>query len=134
MIKRIGISLLSAGVIAYMVYVAWFGVTITSYGSLGMNILALAIVIGAAGYLWLVYGLYPIYHPGQKRICFILGLFLIFFAEHILLNDANAGLYAGDISKLFGVLIIWLGATGILSNNKAIQSQKQQSKLEIIEA
>lgn len=51
MIKRIGISLLSAGVIAYMVYVAWFGVTITSYGSLGMNILALAIVIGAAGYL-----------------------------------------------------------------------------------
>jgi hypothetical protein len=42
-------------------------------------------------------------------------------------------MYAGDIMKVFWVLIIWFGATGLLTSKKIIQQKKEKS-LEIIEA
>jgi hypothetical protein len=36
--------------------------------------------------------------------------------------------------KLFGVLIVWFGATGILSSNETIVSKKREQSLEIIDA
>lgn len=135
LIKRGLVSLLSGAVVAYALFLLITGVNIVQpgYGT-GMNILALLIMVGAAGYVGTVYGIYPVYHPMQKRVFFILGLFLIVFAHYMMINNGEHNIYATDITKLFGVLIIWFGATGILSKNKKIQAQKQESKLEIIEA
>jgi hypothetical protein len=52
----------------------------------------------------------------------------------ILLNDVEKAIYASDIVRLFGVLIIWFGATGILTKTKAIEGKKREKNLEIIEA
>ena len=52
----------------------------------------------------------------------------------IFINDVDNAIYTGDIVKLFGVLVIWFGATGLMTQNKSIESQKRSKSLEIIEA
>ena len=133
-IKRILVSVISGAVIAYAVYLLVIGATAVQAEYIGMNILGILIMVFAAVYVGVVYGLYPIYHPYQKRIFLILGIGLIFFGQYLLLNNTETHVYAWDITKFFGVLIVWFGATGILSKNKTIEAQKRDSKLEIIEA
>ncbi len=133
-IKRILVTLISWMVVAYAVYLIATSSTVVQPEHLGMNIVGILVMVLSAGYVGVVYGVYPIYHPYQKRIFFILGLFLIFFGQFILLNNSDTHIYASDITKFFGVLIIWFWATGILSKTQAIQSQKKEAKLEIIEA
>ena len=99
-----------------------------------MNILGILVMMIAAAYVGTAYGVYPIYHAYQKRIFLILGIGLIFFGQIVLINNMETHIYAGDITKLFGVLIVWFGATGVLSKNKTIQAKKKESKMEIIEA
>ncbi len=99
-----------------------------------MNTISMILIIVLAGYMMIVYGIYPLYHPMQKRILTVLGLASIICGHSVLLNDANASIYVGDMMKLFGALIIWFGATGILSSNKSIVSKKREQSLEIIDA
>ena len=99
-----------------------------------MNLVAILATIVIAFYMMVVYGLYPIYHPMQKRILLVIGLACIVFGHTVLLNDVEKAIYASDIVRLFGVLIVWFGATGILTKTKAIQSKKREKNLEIIEA
>jgi hypothetical protein len=63
-------------------------------GHTGMNLISILGVIGLAGYMMIVYGIYPLYHPMQKRILAILGIGTIVFAHAILLNDYNTSMYA----------------------------------------
>lgn len=94
-------------------------------------------IVAIALYVGVVYGIYPIYHPWQKRIFLILGIGLIFFGEIVFINDATANIYASDIVKIFGVLIIWFGATGVLTKTKAIKKWKKTHKhknAQVIEA
>lgn len=133
-IKRILVTVISGSVVAYAVYLLITGATAVQPEYLGMNFIGILIMVIAAGYVGVVYGVYPIYHPYQKRIFLVLGLGLIFFGQYLLVNNLDTHVYASDITKFFGVLIVWFGATGILSKNKAIQEQKKESKMEIIEA
>ena len=133
-IKRILVTVISGSVVAYAVYLLITGATAVQPEYLGMNLIGILIMVLAAGYVGIVYGVYPIYHPYQKRIFLVLGLGLIFFGQYLLTNNLDTHVYASDITKFFGVLIVWFGATGILSKNKAIQEQKKESKMEIIEA
>lgn len=133
-IKRILVTVISGAVLAYGIYLIATGATAVQPEHLGMNLVGILVMILAAGYVGVIYGAYPIYHPYQKRIFLVLGIGLIFFGQFFLVNNLDTHVYAADITKFFGVLIVWFGATGILSKNKKIQAQKRESKIEIIEA
>ena len=115
-------------VIAYVVYLLIQSAQVVSPEFAGMNILWLLGIALIAGYIGLVYGIYPLYNPRQKRIFLILGVGLIFFGEIVFINDSSQAIYASDIVKLFGVLIVWFGATGLLSKTKAITQWKTKHK------
>ncbi len=120
-IKRSLVSLFSGFVIVYTVWMSTHGAVIVQPEYIGMNLIATLAVIVIAFYMMVVYGVYPLYHPMQKRILFVIGLACIIFGHMILLNDVEKAIYASDIVRLFGVLIVWFGATGILSKTKAIE-------------
>ena len=90
----------------------------------GMNVVSLIAMMALAGYMMIVYGIYPLYHPMQKRILAILGIAAIIFGQVVLLNDYNTFMYAGDIVKIFGVMIVWFGATGLLTSKKIAEQKK----------
>ncbi len=134
-VRRSLVSLVCSLVIAYAVYLLTIGATVVSPEYVGMNFIGILMLIAIAGYVGIIYGVYPIYHPRQKRIFLILGIALIFIGQSIFINDINTNVYAADITKIFGVLIVWFGATGLLSKTKAIKEGKRKSKkMEIIEA
>jgi hypothetical protein len=133
-LKRSLVSLFSAAVIAYTVWMSMNGAVIVQAEYIGMNLIATLAVIVIAFYMMVVYGVYPLYHPMQKRILLVIWLACIIFGHMILLNDVEKAIYASDIVRLFGVLIIWFGATGILTKTKAIEGKKREKNLEIIEA
>lgn len=133
-LKRSFVSIISGLVIVYMISMMINGAIVVQAEYLGANFVASLGVILVALYLLVIYGVYPLYHPMQKRTLLVLWLLCIALWHIVLLNDITSWVYAGDMLKLFGVLIIWFGATGILSKNKSIQSQKREKHLEIIEA
>lgn len=69
----------------------------------------------------------------QKRILLVIGIAAIFVGYEMLINDVENMVYISDIVRVFGVLTIWLGATGVIKT-KAIASQKREKNVEIIEA
>lgn len=133
-IKRSLVSLISFAVLVYALYLLVTWATVAPAEHSGMNIFNLLIVMAVACYVGVVYGLYPIYHPYQKRIFLILGIGLIFYAHSYMINNLDTHVYVADITKLFAVLIIWFGGTGLLSKTKIIQDQKKHKNIEIIEA
>ncbi len=134
LIKRTIVTLISGAVILYTGSLISAQAVIVQPEYSGMNIVSLLAMIVIAGYMMIVYGIYPLYHPMQKRILAILGIVAIVFGQVVLLNDYNTGMYAGDIMKIFGVMIVWLGATGILTSTSKIAGQKKWKAIEIIEA
>lgn len=133
-IKRWCVSLFSWLVIAYMAWMMYVGVVVVHPEYSGMNTLASLGTILIAWYVMVVYGLYPLYHPMQKRLLLVLWLICLTLGQMIFINDVDSAIYTGDIVKLFGVLVIWFGATGLMTQNKSIESQKRSKSLEIIEA
>lgn len=132
-IKRILVTVISGAVIVYTWSLISSQAIIVQPEYSGMNFVSLLAMIAVAIYMMVVYGVYPLYHAMQKRILAIVGIATIIFGHVVLLNDYNTGMYAGDIMKVFWVLIIWFGATGLLTSKKIIQQKKEKS-LEIIEA
>ncbi len=133
LIKRILVNIISGAVIIYTWSLISSQTIIVQPEYSGMNFVSLLIMIALAGYMMIVYGIYPLYHPMQKRILAILGIAAIIFGQVVLLNDYNTFMYAGDIVKIFGVMIVWFGATGLLTSKK-IAEQKKWKSIEIIEA
>ena len=133
-LKRSLVVLVSWTVAVYVISLLsqWIVMVQTEY--LGMNIVAGLAVIVLSLYMMTIYGVYPLHHTMQKRILWVLGLLAIVVGHFIFANDAASNIYVWDIIKLFGVLIIWFGATWILTKNKIIESQKREKSLEIIEA
>lgn len=134
LIKRTVVTLIGGAVIFYTAMLFSSDAIIVQPEYNGMNLVSLWAMILLAWYMMIVYGIYPLYHPMQKRILALLGIGTIVFGHVILLNDYNTAMYAGDIMKIFGVMIIWLGATGILTSTKKIAGQKKWKAIEIIEA
>lgn len=133
-IKRSLVVIISLAFVAYGGFLFSTWATAVQADSLGMNIPAILIMMAVAIYMGYVYGLVPMYHRYQKRTSLVLGLFLIFWGHYMMINDPSQFVYAADICKLFWVLMIWFGATGILAKNKKIQDKKKHQHIEIIEA
>jgi len=133
LIKRILVTLIGGAVILYTGTLISTQAIIVQPEYSGMNLVSLLSMIAIAGYMMVVYGIYPLYHPMQKRILGVVGIAAIVFGQVVLLNDYNTSMYAGDIVKIFGVMIVWFGATGLLTSKK-IAEQKKWKSIEIIEA
>ena len=133
-IKRILVTIISGAVIVYTGSLLSSQAVIVQPEHLWLNIISYIWLIITAGYMMVVYGIYPLYHPMQKRTLSLLGLILIVFGNYILLNDYTIGVYVWDMIKIFGVLIFRFGATGVLSSNKKIVAQKKHKNMEIIDA
>jgi uncharacterized membrane protein YcjF (UPF0283 family) len=71
-LKRSLVSLFSAAVIAYTVWMSMNGAVIVQAEYIGMNLIATLAVIVIAFYMMVVYGVYPLYHPMQKRILLVI--------------------------------------------------------------
>ncbi len=90
-------------------------------------------LISILSYVIVVYGIYPLYHRMQKRTLLIAWLVLIFTGHYIFANDYMIDLYIGDMIKVVGVLIVWFGATGLMTAD-SVKKEKKQKSIEIIEA
>lgn len=42
-------------------------------------------------------------------------------------------IYVGDIVKVVGVLLVWFGATGLMTSDK-VKKEKKEKSIEIIDA
>jgi hypothetical protein len=124
LIKRILVTLISGAMILYTGTLISSQAVIVQPEYSGMNFVSLMTMIVIAGYMMIVYGIYPLYHPMQKRILAIVGIASILFGHVVLLNDYNTSMYAGDIMKIFGVMIVWFGATGLLTSTKITEQKK----------
>ena len=133
-IKRILVTIISGAVIVYTGSLLSSQAIIVQPEHLGLNIVSYIWLILTAAYVMVVYGVYPLYHPMQKRTLSLLGIILIVFGHYVLLNDYNTAIYVGDMIKIFGVLIFRFGATGVLSSNKKIVAQKKDKYMEVIDA
>ncbi len=133
-IKRILVTIISGAVIVYTGSLLSSQAVIVQPEHLGLNIVSYIWLILTAAYVMVVYGVYPLYHPMQKRTLSLLGIILIVFGHYVLLNDYNTAIYVGDMIKIFGVLIFRFGATGVLSSNKKIAAQKKDKYMEVIDA
>ena len=74
LIKRILVTLISAAVIIYTGSLIASQTLIVQPEHNGMNMLAFILMILVAGYMIIVYGIYPLYHPMQKRILTVIGV------------------------------------------------------------
>ena len=82
----------------------------------------------------ITYGIYPMYHKMQKRLLLVLGVAAIVVGHEMLINNIDAMIYVSDIVKVFGVMVVWFGATGVITKTKTITEQKRLQNVEIIDA
>ena len=124
LIKRILVTIVTGVVIIYTGALISASAMIVQPEHAGMNFISILAMLAIAIYMMIVYGIYPLYHPMQKRTLPIVGLATILFGQSILANDYNTGIYAGDIMKIFGAMILWFGATGLLTSKKVTEQKK----------
>lgn len=129
---RIIAGLIGAGYIAYIISLIQRGATsITTNPTNNMIILGLLIVIG------IVFLIHVLYRPLiQKRIRLtmaLIGAVIIILGHYVLHDNPEARIYLSDITKIFGVIILIGGATGLLIPADVV-AEIQESKVEIIEA
>lgn len=132
-LKRIAVIVINGGLIVYALRLLMHHTVVVQADFAWLNSIVLIALVLIAGYIGTIYGIRPTYHKMQKRILLVIGIAAIFVGYEMLINDVENMVYISDIVRVFGVLTIWLGATGVIKT-KAIASQKREKNVEIIEA
>ncbi len=133
-IKRIAVTLINGGVLVYALWLMIQQTIVVKTEYVWLNTLVLIAIVLVAWYILITYGIYPMYHKMQKRLLLVLGVAAIVVGYEMLINDTEKMIYVSDIVRVFGVLTVWLGATGVITNTKAIAAQKRSKNVEIIDA
>lgn len=132
-LKRTAVILINGGLIVYALWLLMHHTIVVKAEFVWLNTVVLIALVIVAGYIATIYGIRPTYHKMQKSILFIIGVTAILVGYEMLINDVENVVYVSDIVRVFGVLVIWLGATGVIKT-KAITNQKREKNVEIIEA
>lgn len=97
-----------------------------------LHYLFYGILILLSLYVGVYYGIYPMHIKFSRAILFVIGISAIIMGETMFANDGLNGLYFGDLAKVFGVVVLIVGPTGLIFT-KRIHKQKEEKELEIIE-
>ena len=133
-IKRTIVILINGWLLVYAFWLLIQQTIITKTEFIWLNTVVTIAIIMIAWYILITYGIYPMYHKYQKWVLFLIGVAAIVVGYEMLINDTEKMIYVSDIVRVFGVLTVWLGATGVITNTKAIAAQKRSKNVEIVDA
>jgi hypothetical protein len=131
-LKRVIISLISGGLIGYLLFLFSKGAVIVHGEFVEYNVMYYVILAIICLYLFVVFGVYPISHKMSKATLFVFGLGLIVIGDTVLVDNVVNMIYVSDLFKLIGVVLTLLAWTNVLVTDK-VRKEKADSKLEIIE-
>lgn len=130
MLKRIITWLISLWVLAYLVFLLINNVVLTSPAI--RNYISYFLIAVVFIYIWYIYSIKPTYIKRHKLILACLWLFMIIYSHYMFTNDPASGIYYWDIFKIIWVILVFLSPTN-LRISKKIQTEKEESELEIVE-
>jgi hypothetical protein len=130
--KRVSISVISWWFIWYIAYLFFQNIIIVQSWFIGYNTIYYAILILICLFLFILFGIYPVYFKMTKATLFVFWIALIIIWDTVLLNDVTTHVYVGDIFKLLWVILTLLAWTNVLITDK-VKKQKQNKNIEIIE-
>lgn len=130
--KRTLSTVLSMFVLWYTSYIFWANGTITNISNSSANIAIFVVMIVLLLLFAIFFGIAPKVMKYPKITLLVCWLAFILLGKLYLVNDFQSSNYLGDIVIVFGILVVFLGATGFLITSKVIQEEKQ-SNMEIIE-
>ena len=133
-IKRTIVILINGWLLVYAFRLLIQQTIITKTEFIWLNAVVTIAIIMIAWYILITYGIYPMYHKYQKWVLFLIGVAAIVVGYEMLINDTEKMIYVSDIVRVFGVLTVWLGATGVITKTKTITEQKRLQNVEIIDA
>ena len=133
-IKRTIVILINGWLLVYAFRLLIQQTIITKTEFIWLNTVVTIAIIMIAWYILITYGIYPMYHKYQKWVLFLIGVVAIVVGYEMLINDTEKMIYVSDIVRVFGVLVVWFGATGVITKTKAIAEQKRAKNVEIIDA
>ena len=131
-IKRIIISIISWLFLGYLAYLFFQNTVIVQGWFTEYNNLYYLILILVCLFLFILFGIYPVYFKMTKATLFMVGIALIIIWDTVLLNDIINYVYVGDIFKVLWVVLTLLAWTNVLITDK-VKKQKQEKNVEIIE-
>lgn len=132
LIKRILISLVSGGLLGYLLFLLTKWSVIVHGEFLEYNNIYYVILAVVCLYLFILFGIYPIAHKMSKATLFVFGLALIVIWDTVLVNNPTDMVYVSDLFKLIGVVLTLLAWTNVLVTDK-VRKEKADKKVEIIE-
>jgi len=131
-VKRVLISLISGGLLWYLLFLLTKWAIIVHGEFLEYNTIYYIILSAVCLYLFILFGIYPIAHKMSKATLFVFGLGLIVIWDTVLINKPTDMVYVGDLFKLIGVVLTLLARTNVLVTDK-VRKEKADKKIEIIE-
>lgn len=132
LIKRIVVILLNGWLIGYLVtlLLSWQMIVQSEYAS--SNLAAVVILIIISVYVFINYSIQQ-FHVSWSRVTLsVLWLFLLVVWNYVLANNAEAGIYIGDIVKVIGV-VFFIAWPAKLFVSKKTEQKTKDAKMEVIE-
>lgn len=131
-IKRILVGIISWSFLWYIWYLFLQNQTIVQTWFLEYNFIYFIVLTIVAIFLFVFFGVYPVYYKITKASVFVIWLSLIIIWDTVLTNNISNSIFVADIVKLFGVILTLLAWTNILVTDK-VKKQHSDNNIEIIE-
>lgn len=131
-LKRIAVISIFWMFSGYLIYSLLIGKSLVQETYANVNLLFYGILIAIAVYISVFYGFYPIHIKFSRASLFVLGLSAIIMGKTVFLNDPINEIYFGDLSCIFGVLLLIIGPTNLIITSQ-VKKKKEDKNLEIIE-
>lgn len=132
LIKRIVVIILNGWLIGYLItlMLGWQMIVQSEYAN--SNLAAVIILITISVYVFINYSIQQ-FHTSWSRVTLsVLWLFLLVVWNYVLANNAEAGIYIGDIVKVIGVVFFIAWPAKLFVSTKTEQKAKD-AKMEVIE-
>ncbi len=132
LIKKIAVILLNGGLIWYLItlLLGWQMIVQSEYAS--SNLATVIILIVTSVYVFINYSIQQFHVTWSRTTLSVLWLFLLVIWHYILANNAEAGIYIGDIVKVLWV-VFFIAWPAKLFVSKKIEQKAKEAKMEVIE-
>lgn len=133
LLKRIIVSAISGAFIGYLWFLFFADQQIVVQWFSEFNILYFIVLAVIWIYLFVLFGIHPMYMKITKTSLFVLWISLVLMGDSVLINDSSSFVYVSDFAKILGSFLTVLAWTNFFITWKA-KKRKEESKIEIIEA